>query len=127
MLLLPQCISESLFKSFGSAEVKQPQILFFNMHIITSKLVTSSLHDQYINMKSKSRCFYLSFTGEVLSPSTGLTNINQDLSLSIHAFLSRRNEPSGSHTVESIIYTVLSTEFAQQNSQISDQGEKIYI
>lgn len=106
---LPQCISESLYESFASAEIKQPQILFFNMHIITSKLVTNNLHTQYINMKFKSRCFCLSFIGKVLSPSTCLTNINQDLfylSLLIHVFLSRRNEPSGSGTVESIVYAV---------------------
>lgn len=105
-----QCCSASVhfWKSvqvFWSAEVKQPQILFFNMHVITSKLVTNNHHTQYINMKSKSRCFCLSFTGKVLSPSTCLTNINQDLSLSIYVFLSKRNEPSGS--VESIVYQYL--------------------
>lgn len=66
------CIAESLFKSFGPAEVKQTQILFFNMHIITSKLVTNNLHTQYINIKFKSRYCCLSFIGKVVSPSTCL-------------------------------------------------------
>lgn len=94
---------------------------------MTSKFITSKLHTQYVNMKSKCRCFHLPFTGQILSPSTGLTNTKQDLPLSIHTYLSRENETSSSCTAQSIIYTVWWTVFAQQNSQISDQEEKEYV
>lgn len=103
-----QCYSTSVhfWKSIQIFWNSKSRFYFFNMHIITSKLVTNNLHTQYINMKSKSRCFCLSLRGKVLSPSTCLTNISQDLSLLIHVLLSRRNEPSVSGTMGSIVYTV---------------------